>query len=377
MTTNTNLSVQVLGHTFRNPIIPAAGPNVGSGAMVRRAAEGGAGGLLAKTISSIAAPVPHPNMVRMGKDSLLNTELWSELSPETWFEREYDIALAAAREYQLPLIASIGYTAEDLAMLSPRLEEMGIDIIEFSIHYLDTQRLIDTARALRNAVSVPIVAKLSPHAGDLGEIARVLDPYVDGFACINSFGPTLMIDIERGESPLGSQYGYGWLSGSAIKPLAVRSVFEVARVTDKPVIGVGGVTHGEDVIEFFMAGASLVGVCTAAILKGSTIYGKIAAETAQWLDAHGYQSIEEVKGLYLEKYKQGQRVVTTVEQTAWVNESRCKACNVCEKVCQFSALHAPPKQIARVEIEHCAACGLCVSVCPFNALEMRQRENAV
>ncbi len=65
-----------------------------------------------------------------------------------------------------------------------------------------------------------------------------------------------MIDIERGESPLGSQYGYGWLSGSAIKPLAGRSVFEVACVTDKPVIGVGGVTYGEDVIEFFMAGAS-------------------------------------------------------------------------------------------------------------------------
>ncbi len=377
MTTNTNLSVQVLGHTFRNPIIPAAGPNVGSGAMVRRAAEGGAGGLLAKTISSIAAPVPHPNMVRMGKDSMLNTELWSELSPETWFEREYGIALAAAREYQLPLIASVGYTAEDLAMLGPRLEEIGIDIIEFSIHYLDPQRLVDTARALRNAVSVPIVAKLSPHAGDLGEIARVLEPYVDGFACINSFGPTLMIDIERGAPPLGSQYGYGWLSGSAIKPLAVRSVFEVARVTDKPVIGIGGVTHGEDVIEFFMAGASLVGVCTAAILKGSTVYGKIAAETAQWLEAHGCQSIEEVKGLYLEKYRQGQRVVTTVEQTAWVNESRCKACSVCEKVCQFSALHAPPKQIAYVEIEHCTACGLCVSVCPFDALEMRQRENAV
>ncbi len=377
MTTNANLSVQVLKHKFRNPVIPAAGPNVGSGAMVRRAAEGGAGGLLAKTISSIAAPVPHPNMVRMGKDSLLNTELWSELSPERWFEYEYDIALAAAREYQLPLIASVGYTAEDLATLSPRLEQKGIDIIEFSIHYLDTQHLIDTARALRNAVSIPIVAKLSPHAGDLGEIARVLDPFVDGFACINSFGPTLMIDIERGESPLGSQYGYGWLSGSAVKPLAVRSVFEVARVTDKPVIGVGGVTCGEDVIEFFMAGASLVGVCTAAILKGSNIYGKIAAETAQWLDAHGYHSIEEVKGLYLEKYRNGQQVITTVEQFAWVDESRCKACNVCEKVCQFTALHAPPKQIARVEIEHCAACGLCVSVCPFNALELRMRENAL
>lgn len=370
---NVNLTVEVLNHTFRNPVIPAAGPNVGSGKMVQRAAQGGAGGLLTKTISSMAAQIPHPNMVRYGKDNLLNTELWSELSPEAWFEHEYDISLNTAREYQLPLIASIGYTAQDLASLGPRLEQKGIEVIEFSIHYLDEKRLVETAQALRNAVSIPIVAKLSMHFGDLGEIAKLLDPYVDGFTCINSFGPTLLIDIEHGTSPLGSQYGYGWLSGSAIKPLAIRSVFEVARVTDKPVIGVGGVTCGEDVIEFFMAGASLVEVCTAAILKGPDIYGKIAAETAQWLCAHGYHDIEEIKGLYLNKYRHGQTVVTSVNQTAWVDEEKCKACTQCAKVCQFDALSAPIKQIASVNTKSCTACGLCVSVCPFDALELRPR----
>lgn len=374
MTLEIDLSVQLFHQTFRNPVIPAAGPNVGSGAMLRRSAEGGAGGLLAKTISRVAAPVPHPNMVRLGKDSLLNTELWSELPPEQWFSHEYGIALSAAREFHLPLIASVGYTAEDLAALGPRLEKAGAAAIEFSIHYLDTQRLLETARALRNAVSVPIIAKLSSHAGDLGELAQVLDPYVDGFTCINSFGPTLMIDIERGESPLGSKFGYGWLSGPAVKPLAVRSVFEVARVTDKPVIGVGGVSSGADVIEFFMAGASLVGVCTAAILKGPTIYGKIAEETGQWLQDHGYHSLDDIKGLYLNRYRQGQPVVTAVEQSARVDESRCKACGQCEKVCQFGALRAPLKEIARVDASKCAACGLCVSVCPFDALQLHPRE---
>lgn len=368
-----NLSVNVLGHNFRNPVIPAAGPNVGSGVMIRRAAEGGAGGLLAKTISGTAAPVPHPNMVRIGKENLLNTELWSELSPEAWFEREYDLALAAAREFGIPLIASVGYTPEDLGALGPRLQQKGIDIIEFSIHYLDPERLTDTARALRNAVSIPIVAKLSQHSGDLGVIAKLLDPYVDGYTCINSFGPTLTIDIERGTTPLGSQYGYGWLSGPAIKPIAVRSVFEVARVTKKPVIGVGGVTKGEDVIEFFMAGASLVEVCTAAILKGTDVYGKIAAETEKWLDEHGHRDINEVKGVYLEKYRKGQTVVTTVEQTARVDVSKCKACAICGKVCQFDALDAPLKQIARVDETNCSACGLCVSVCPFDALHLVPR----
>ncbi len=374
-TAKADMKVTVWGKTFRNPVIPAAGPNVGSGRMVRLSAEGGAGGLLTKTISSVAAPVPHPNMVRYGKESMLNTELWSELSPEDWFEREYDISLAAAREHNLPIIASVGYSPDELAALGPRIEAKGLDVIEFSIHYLDPARLVETARALREAVSVPIVAKLSPHAGDLGEIARVLEPYVDGFACINSFGPTLTIDIEHGGvAPLGSEFGYGWISGQALKPLALRSVFEVARVTDKPVIGVGGVSRGEDLIEFFMAGASLVGVCTAAILKGPHIYGKIAQEAARWLDAHGYQSIEEVKGLYLEKYRHGQRVVTTVEQVARVDADKCKACTLCAKVCQFDALEAPPKQIARVDEENCTACGLCVSVCPFDALHLHWRD---
>ena len=373
MTNTVDLSVRVFNHTFRNPVIPAAGPNVGSGEMIRRSAEGGAGGLLSKTISSVAAPVPRPNMVRVGKDSLLNTELWSEYAPEHWFETEYSIAQAAAREHNLPLIASVGYTAEDLSTLGPRLQKIGIDIIEYSIHYLDTARLLETARALRDAVTIPVIAKLSYHAGDLGEIARVLDPYVDGFTCINSFGPTLTIDINRVAPPMGSKYGYGWLSGAAIKPVAVRAVFEVARVTDKPVIGVGGVSSGEDVIEFFMAGASLVELCTAAILKGPDVYGKIAAETSEWLSAHGYNSLEDVKGLYLKKFHDGQPVVTSVELTARVDESRCKACSLCGKVCQFGALSSPLKQIARVNVEQCSACGLCVSVCPSDALELVRR----
>lgn len=368
-----NLSTTVFGKKFKNPVLPAPGPNVGSGLKVTQAAEGGAGGLVTKTISTKAAEVPHPNMVRFGKDNMLNTELWSELPPQDWFDREYDIALNAAHENQLPLIASIGYTSEDLASLGPRLEEKGVDAIEFSIHYLDPQKLTETASALRKAVSIPIIAKLSSHSGDLGEIAAALDPYVDGFTCINSLGPGLMIDINQANSTLGSRFGYGWLSGPALKPFAVRAVFEVARVTEKPIIGVGGISCGEDVIEFFMAGASLVGLCTAAILKGPAVYGRIAAEAGQWLDAHGYRDIAEVKGLYLNKYREGQQVVTSLQKAARVDESRCKACTMCEKVCQYDAIHAPVKQIAHVETEKCAACGLCVSVCAFDAIELVDR----
>jgi len=66
-------------------------------------------------------------------------------------------------------------------------------------------------------------------------------------------------------------------------------------------------------------------------------------------------------------------VVTTIEKTAWVNETVCKACSQCEKVCQFDAISAPLKEIAKIKSDHCTACGLCVSVCPFDAIELISR----
>lgn len=295
------LTVDVLGLTFRNPILPAAGPNVGTGEQLRRTAEGGAGGLLAKTVSVRAAEVPRPDMVRFGQTGMLNTELWTELPPEEWLDREYDIGLAAAREHGIPFLASLGYSPEELRELGPKVAAKGVDAIEFSIHYLDPAKLVETARALRESVSVPIIAKLTPHKGDLGELAALIEPYVDAFACINSYGPTLRIDVDRAEPTLGSRHGYGWLSGTPIRPLALRSVFEVARRVKKPVIGVGGIANPKDVIAFIMAGASLVQVCTVILLRGQDYYAKLARGVNDWLDKHGYDDINQVRGLYLER----------------------------------------------------------------------------
>jgi dihydroorotate dehydrogenase subfamily 1 len=300
-----NLAVELLGLRFRNPIIPAAGPNVMDGEQLRLSAEGGAGGLLAKTVSVRAAEVPRPDMVRYGQTGMLNTELWTELTPEQWLEREYDIGLAAARAHNIPFLASIGYTPDELRAIGPRVEAKGVDAIEFSIHYLDPARLVETARALRESVKCPIIAKLTPHKGDLGELAAMIEPYVDAFACINSYGPTLRIDVEQVQPTLGSQLGYGWLSGTPIRPLALRSVFEVARRVKKPVIGVGGIANPKDVIAFFMAGASLVQVCTVILLRGQGYYAKLAQGVDKWLDEHGYDDINQVKGLYLQRLGRG------------------------------------------------------------------------
>src|SRR6185295_1169539 len=98
------IEVDLFGLKFRNPIIPAAGPNVGTGEQLRRAAEGGAGGLLSKTVSVKAAEVPRPDMVKYDRFGMLNAELWTELSLERWIDHEFPIAREAARAHGIPLL---------------------------------------------------------------------------------------------------------------------------------------------------------------------------------------------------------------------------------------------------------------------------------
>jgi len=122
-----------------------------------------------------------------------------------------------------------------------------------------------------------------------------------------------------------------------------------------------------------MAAATLGGGCTAAILEGPGAYARIAEEAARWLDAHGYASVEEVQGLFLRKFRDGQRVVTDFEEKPQLNETACIGCSRCEPVCCYGAISAPPDTPPVIREDLCFQCGLCVTVCPTEALFFRPR----
>lgn len=297
-----DLTVEVCGLRFRNPVLPAAGPNVRDGRMLTEAAHGGAGGLVAKTISVDAAPVPMPHMAEV-RGSMLNTELWSEMPPERWLSYEYAVARRAADEAGIPLILSLGYSGEEIAQLAPLVRPWA-DAVELSTHYLgeDATPMIQAIAAAKAALDVPVFVKMSPLGREMRAAARAAqDAGADAIVATNSLGPAFGLDIETGYPLLGGRDGYGWLSGPAIKPLSVRCVYDIAQAVDLPIIGVGGINRGEDAVEFLMAGASLVQVCTAAIIRGSTVYGKIATQLGDWLDQHGYPSTHAIRGLAIKK----------------------------------------------------------------------------
>ena len=356
------LSVTICGIEFVNPVMPAAGPPVKDGAMCQAAARGGAGGIVTKTITVKPADVPRPCMAEV-KGGFLNTELWSELPKEQWLETEYNLA----RETGLPLLIGLGYTADQISELAPLVAPYA-SALELSTHYVgnDISPIIDALKAAKKAVDIPVFMKMSPHP-NIQEIAKAMENAgADGLVMINSFGPCFGIDLETGLPLMGSKDGYGWLSGAAIKPLALRCIYDAARVVNIPIIGVGGVTNGRDVAEMFMAGASAVQVCTEAILKGPNIYGKIVRELNDFLDSHGYASVEEIKGLTIRKMaeKAENRLIAIPE----VDAKKCTLCGLCEVSCAYEAI-SRSKEL-QIDQEKCFRCGLCVSRCKQKALRM-------
>jgi len=354
-----DLSVEVCGIRFPNPVLTAAGPPVRDGAAILACAAGGAGGLVSKTISRSAAVVPTPNMAEI-QHGFLNTELWSELAPELWLEQELPLARTADR----PLIVSLGYSAADIAWLAPRVRPFA-DALELSTHYIgeDPGPMVDAIRAAKDAVDLPVFVKLSPLGREMSRAAEhAARAGADAIVAINSFGPCLAIDIETGRPRMGGGDGSGWLSGPALKPLAIRSVFDVARAVDVPVIGCGGISRGTDVVEMAMAGASAVQVCTAAILRGHGVFGKIAGETAAWLAAHGHTRLEDVRGAALQAAVPAQASGPPI-----VDVDLCNGCALCVGSCVYDAIHVVDGK-AELDEERCERCGLCLTRCRPGAI---------
>ncbi len=355
----TDLSIKLWNLEFAHPVMPAAGPPVMDAKALAACAHGGASALVAKTISTSAAVIPHPNMADF-KSYFLNTELWSELTPEQWIDHE----LPEARKLGLPLIVSLGYTTKEIAELAPQVADLA-DALELSTHYVsnDLTPVQNTIRAAKDSSGLPVLVKVSPFR-DIQRFAEAAqEAGADGIVAVNSYGPALGIDIERGGRMWMGGKGYGWISGPALKPIALRAVYDAARTVDIPIIGVGGISKGTDAIEFLMAGASAVQVCTAAITKGPEVFGKIAREMDAWLDLHGYTSAKEIIGLSLRQSP------PMMEHPPVVVAEKCNGCALCAISCPYGTLYVQQKMI-HVHEELCTRCGLCISRCPSGALQV-------
>ena len=149
-------------------------------------------------------------------------------------------------------------------------------------------------KAVRKRYNKTLIEKLSPHVTNIADIARAVEAEgADSVSLINTL-MGMAIDIERRQPMLS--ISTGGLSGPAVKPVAVRMVWQVAKAVDIPVIGLGGISTAADAIEFFMAGASAIEIGTANFLDPAVTI-KVRDGINQWLDDHGCKSLSEIVGV--------------------------------------------------------------------------------
>ena len=291
-----DISTEIAGLKFDNPLMPAAGPLTGKPGLVEKVAKKGVGGIVTKTVSTEAADVPKPAIAKLN-GGVLNCEKWAEEPPSQWIEDYYP---TISKSVNVPLIISLGYNPEQIRELIPEINPFA-DAFELSSHYLgrDPEPIKNIAAAASELTDKPIFVKLSPHVPDLGEFAgAAVDGGAAGIVAINSVGPGLEIDLDSLSSPLGSDDGYGWLSGPPIKPLALQAVNEIYKAVDVPVIGVGGIASMRDLLQFIAAGASATQMLSHAISEGRDTYSDIIEGLPEELEKLGIDDISDLLGKY-------------------------------------------------------------------------------
>jgi dihydroorotate dehydrogenase (fumarate) len=347
------------GLILENPLMPASGPLVGDAEKMLFLIKEGVGAMVTKTISSKDPKIPSP-CIYGDRNYVMNSELWSEYAYNIWV---HEFLPEMNRVASVPLIISVGYTAEDMELLIPLLDPFA-DAFEISTHYVGTDLSVieKTVQTIRKHTSKPIYMKISPHLADVIGFARtVLDAGANGIVAINSLGPTMHINPYTRKIEYAPESGYVWMSGPVIKPLALATVYKIKQaIPECTVIGTGGIQSAKDVIEFLLAGADAVQMLSAALLKGKNLYSKIIDNLPKELEKLGFSSVEDVK-----QTKLINEVSYDKHHPTWLQEN-CTMCNLCEKVCPYFAITIDEE--VHINNEKCFGCGLCISKCPVHAL---------
>jgi dihydroorotate dehydrogenase (NAD+) catalytic subunit len=301
---NNLLTVNIAGLKLNNPTVLASGILGYSGDSLQAVAKNGAGAVVTKSVGvSPRVGYPNPTVVQ-AKGGLINA-----VGLPNPGINDYKEELTYAKSIlKIPLIVSVfGYTAEEYALVAKKAIEAGADAVELNVSCPHVQYtgseigqnprlLTDVVCAVKSAVQKPVIVKLSPNVTDIVDIAKAaVKAGADALTVINTVR-AMAIDLETQEPILSNVRG--GLSGSAIKPIALRCVYDVFESLPQiPIIGCGGVTEWRDAVEFFLAGASAVQVGTAIGLEDLSVFQVINRGVTSYLKKKSYRSVKEIVGL--------------------------------------------------------------------------------
>jgi dihydroorotate dehydrogenase (NAD+) catalytic subunit len=298
------LAVEVAGLTFRNPVLLAAGTAAYGREIAGVVDLGSVGGLITKAVSVEArrgAPAPRVSDFGAGMINAIGLA-----NPGVEEVRARELPWLAANAPGLRVIVNVvGNLAEEFAEVIARLDDApAVDAFELNVSCpnvktggtefcADEPSLREVVSGARARTGRPIFVKLSPTLPDVAATARLaLDAGATGITVVNTI-PGLVVDLETRHPAVG--FGTGGVSGAGLRPVGVLATWRVHRATRAPLIGVGGIESGEDALQYVMAGASLVGVGTAA-LRDTRAPARVLREMRRWCERHQVARLQDVRG---------------------------------------------------------------------------------
>ncbi len=209
---------------------------------------------------------------------------------------------------KFPLIASIyGANIDEFATVAKNVALHKPDAIEANISCPNTkehgqtfgtsneasQTVIKTVK--REIGEIPLIAKLTPQAPNIGEIAAGCEKAgADAICAVNTVAG-MCIDIDARKPILHNKFG--GISGPAIKPVGIKCVYQIYENVKIPILGMGGISNGRDAIEYIQAGATALGIGSATYYQGIGVFKKVCREMQEWMKENNVKSLEEIKGV--------------------------------------------------------------------------------
>ena len=299
--TLSDITTTIAGLKLQNPTILASGIMDEDSGSIKRIIDCGASAIVTKSIGlKPREGYPNPTVIEL-EHGVLNA-----MGLPNPGINHYGEELKLLKNSKIPIIGSIyGSTNSEFIELGKKMEDYGVSALELNLSCphaksyglelgCDSTIVNKITSSVKQNVDIPVFVKLSPNVTDIVKIGKAAeDAKADAIVSINTV-KAMKIDIELKKPILSNKIG-GY-SGSAVKPIGIRCVYELSAKLKIPIIGVGGITNGEDALEYLMAGASAVQIGSGVYYRGPEVFKKVNDEIKKWMKIHNYKKLSDLIG---------------------------------------------------------------------------------
>lgn len=297
-----NMSVNIAGVEFKNPVMEASG-TFGSGMEFSEFVDlNKLGAVVTKGVANVPWPGNPTPRIAETYGGMLNAIGLQNPGIDVFCERD----IPFLKKYDTKIIVNVcGKSTEDYCEVVERLADEPIDMMEINISCPNVKEggiafgqnpkaAEDITRAVKKYAKQPVIMKLSPNVTDITEMAKAVEAGgADAVSLINTL-TGMKIDIHKQTFAIANKTG--GMSGPAVKPIAVRMVYQVANAIKLPIIGMGGIMTGDDAMEFILAGATAVSVGTANFMNPHATLDVIDG-IEKYMVQHGVSDINDLVGI--------------------------------------------------------------------------------